>query len=660
MANLPISKLTLFSSGVGYFEHCGTVSDTSEILLPFHINAINDALKSFVINDPAGCPAVSYPSEATQKKSMMSLSIDLSGSSIQTMLQSLDGAEIEVFVPDSIRGRILFAERRTENASNADIHKDFLSISTENGIKTICIDDINNFVFIDPKITEDLNRALDLAVKSRDDKSRNLTINLAGDYERKISFSYVIPAAVWKVSYRLNLSNEKPFLQGWAIVDNNSDNDWDNIELALVTGKPVSFVQDLYKLHNISRPTIPLSSEGIADVKTYDSGTKYEPAMRRSKKMTNTEGISLNQDDVDSVFGVLNKHSEFKETDNMSCEPMRIGLADITGLPADKSASDQFEFTIKKPVNLARQQSAMLPLVECDIKAQKFLVFSREGKSINSVYNPAICSELTNNSGMKLPPGPITVYDGGTYAGDALINFFQENEKRLISYGEDLSVTCSFIFNVSEKVSLVKIDNGFITSNKKIIYETVYTFRNAGKESKNILIEHPVNLNASLLNPKEYSEKTHNLHRFTQTLPSSADFINFTVDEEKTVCEKLEITNFKYERLCAYLSNKDIMQDKVRTILQNTFELNEKILKSQETLEDLNDKRKKLIEKQERTRKNLEAAGNKSEHGKDYLQRLVKEDADIDALDEKITVAVNAIETAKKDYENYLLGLKIE
>ena len=443
MSNLPVSRLTLFSSGVGFFEHRGSVTGTEEITFPFHINAINDALKSLVINDPAGCPTVSYPSEETEKRTLMSLSINLNGSSIQSMLQSLKGAEIEIFIPHSIKGRILFAERRTEDANNANIHKDFLSLYTENGIKTICIDEISYFTLSDPKITEDLNRALDLAIKSRDSKTRNLTVKLTGANERKVSFSYVIPVAVWKVSYRLNLSTEKPFLQGWAIVDNNSDNDWDNTELALVTGKPVSFIQDLYKVHNVSRPIIPLLTDCIAEAKTYDSGS--------SKNKTNNIRKDLNQSFASPrmMERKMMDSAGFEQDEIMACEVSDDYYdEDVSGpesglveTASSDQAGDQFEFTVKKPVSLGRQQSAMVPLVEGEVKAEKFLVFSKEGKTINCVYNPAICVELINNTGIKLPAGPITVYDGGTYAGDALVKFFPEDEKRLISYGEDLSVT---------------------------------------------------------------------------------------------------------------------------------------------------------------------------------------------------------------------------
>ena len=657
MSEIKISRITLFSSGVGYFEHRGAVTGTEEISLPFNIDAVNDALKSLVINDPAGNPTVSYPSKETNDRTLKSLSVNLKGGSLHDMLGGLKGSEIEVFVPDSIKGRILFVERRTENANNADIQKDFLTLQTEQGIKTICIDEISNFIFKDPRIAGDLKRALDLAVKSRDERTRNLAIKLSGESERKVALSYVIPAALWKVSYRLVLSGDKPFLQGWAIVDNSSDIDWENIELALVTGKPVSFIQDLYRVHNLDRPIIPLLTDGIAEAKTYDSGSAKKPLMSVRKDINQSFACAERSADY-----AMDEEAQYEESgdyydDEKQSTSATAGLVETA---SSRQAGDQFEFTIKKPVSLERQQSAMLPLIEGDVKAEKYLVFSKYGKDQNSVCNPAICVELTNNTGMKLPAGPITVYDGKTYAGDALIKFFPEEEKRLISYAEDLSVTCSYTDQTSNQVSFVKILQGFMTLNRKYVYKTVYSIRNAGKETKKIIIEHPFSYGAALITPAEYSEKTHNLYRFSETLPPANDFFNFTVTEERTEYEKLEIADYRYNKLANFISSNGIFHEAVKKALQGASLLNEKIQEAETTLKDLQEKRKKLIEKQERTRKNLEAAGNQSVQGKDYLQRLAKEDAGIDALEEKMNTAESAIEKAKEDYKKYLLELKIE
>ena len=124
MSDLPISRITLFSSGVGFFEPRGSIDGTVEITLPFNVEAVNDVLKSLVINDPAGCPIVSYPSEEMQDWALSGLSVNIENSSLVEMLDDLKGAEIEVKVPDLLKGKILFAERRNQNINNVCIQKE--------------------------------------------------------------------------------------------------------------------------------------------------------------------------------------------------------------------------------------------------------------------------------------------------------------------------------------------------------------------------------------------------------------------------------------------------------------------------------------------------------------------------------------------------------
>ncbi|MDR0447395.1 MAG: DUF4139 domain-containing protein, partial [Treponema sp.] len=248
---LPVKKIALFSSGVGYFEHSGSVAGSAELTLTFEVGTINDALKSLVINDPVqgSSPLVSYPSEDTLLRTLQSLGIDLSRNpGTADIFAGQRGAEIEVSAPNPISGRILGVERRsTAGSILSDAPEEaFLSLHTAGGIRIIALKDIASFNFKDPALNADLKRALDLIAANRTTRNRSLLVRLPGSGSRTVSLSYVIAVPVWKVSYRLDLGQSRPLFQGWAIIDNNSDMDWNNVELSLVSGRPVSFVQNLY------------------------------------------------------------------------------------------------------------------------------------------------------------------------------------------------------------------------------------------------------------------------------------------------------------------------------------------------------------------------------------------------------------------------------
>ena len=665
-ADLPLRRIALFSSGVGFFEHSGTInsspSSQAGILLPFDAAAVNDALKSLVINDPAGggttgaSPSVRYASQDTLGRTLKSLKIDLSGSpGIGEILNGLKGAELEVSAPASIRGRIIGVEYRQKGTAVDGDGYDFppvkpaeeawLSLFTSQGIRAINVKDIASFRFIDEKINADLNRALDLIMASRDENNRNLLVTLGGSGSRTVSLSYVIPAPVWKVSYRLDLSGKAPFLQGWAIVDNDSDTDWEGVELSLVTGRPVSFIQNLYPPYRLTRPVIPLAIAGIAESRTYESG------------YGSSNLAEANKPEMEMAADSKALMRAAAPAAAMQAAPAPTVAGGTMDTAAGSAAGDQFQFTFKNPVTLERRQSAMLPLVEGSVKAEKTLVFSGSRAMGGASINPGISVELTNTSGMKLPAGPITVYDGGTYAGDALINFFPENEKRLITYGDDLSVSGNVTSSGTRYVTGVSVSGGVMTINRRQSYEKLYTIRNASGEAKKIIIEHPVTYGADLAEPKSAEDRTGTLYRFSRSLAAKGT-LSFTVREETPVYERVTLAQLRPETFLSYSTNQEIPAN-VRAVLSQAIDLKKKADNAALAQKDLETQMTRLTAEQDRIRRNLEAAGNQSPQGQDYLKRLAVLDGDIDSLNRRIDAAMKETENTKKIYDNYIATVNL-
>jgi hypothetical protein len=322
-----------------------------------------------------------------------------------------------------------------------------------------------------------------------------------------------------------------------------------------------------------------------------------------------------------------------------------------------RTAGDQFEFTLKNPVTVDRRQSAMLPLVEGTIKAEKVLVFSGSRASGGATINPAISAELTNTSGMKLPAGPITVYDGGTYAGDALIEFFPENEKRLISYGEDLSVSGNVASSGTRFVTAVNISGGVMTITRRQSYEKVYTIKNASGQAKNLIIEHPVTSGSELVEPKSADDRTGSLYRFNRNL-SANETLTFNVREEIPLFERVTLAQLRPETFLSYASNQEI-PDNVRAALTRAIELKRIADNAAAAQGNLETQRSRLIADQDRVRRNLEAAGNQTPQGQDYLRRMAALDDEIDGLNKQIEAAAQEAQRAKAEYDNYLATVRI-
>jgi hypothetical protein len=569
----------------------------------------------------------------------------------------LRGAEVEITASSPVSGRIVGVETdvisHTRNPMLGEVFDYKLSLFTDQGLQRFNLSEITSLNFKDTQIADDMKRALDLIMMSRNSDLRDLTINLPGSGTRKVTVSYVIPAPVWKVSYRLDLGagkTDKPLFQGWSIVDNDSDSDWPKVELSLVAGRPVSFVQNLYPPYYVYRPTQPLAIAGSAAAVTHDSS--YDMARAPSPPQAYAPMPEAARSRSSAV--AEEKETAWEGTGyNTGGNTLSGGAALETALGS--AAGDQFEFTVKNPVSLDRRMSAMLPLVESAIEARKLLTFSGASAGGRN-HHPRLGAELTNTSKMKLPAGPITVYDGGTYAGDALIEFWNEGEKRIISYGEDLSVNAAIMDTSSRIIVSVTISGGVMTINRSMGFLKTYTVKNNAAQGKLLMVEHPKNAGATLESP-EADEQTPSAYRFLVTLTAEKETV-LVVKETRPLVERVTLASNRPETLLSYASNQEIPAN-VQNALRQAVNLWNAVTNAETAVSDAEKRRSFLIQEQERIRKNLEATGSQTSQGQEYLGRLKSLDTQIDDLTSELEKLNAQVKSAQKAYADYLANLKL-
>lgn len=640
--SLPLTAVSLYSSGVGYFSREGTVSGNGTLELEFDVGAVNDVLKSLVVRDPntAGF-SVSYDAEDTLERTLQSLSVDLSGApSLGEILASLRGESVTVSVPERVEGRILGSER--VQTDKGEVWR--VSLVTASGIRRISLEEIETLSFSDPALSGDLERALDVLANGAGGGLRKVRISLPGTGTRTVSIGYVVPVPVWKAAYRLDLGRDKPFFQGWAIVDNAGSSDWKAVRLSLMNGKPVSFIQNLYNPFYINRPVVPLSIAGYAEALTYDSGFGSTMDAAAAPEYAYEEmAMSAPAPAAKAMRSV---------TMAESATPGSAG-----NVASARSAGELFEFTLPALVSLDRRQSTMLPIVETEIAGERVSVFSGSGAIGGGTVHPMLSVRLKNTSGMKLPAGPVTVFDAGTYAGDALLEFLPENETRLLAYGEDTAVSGWAELRSTREFSSVKVAKGTMTIMRKNIATTTYTLKNASSRSRTLVLEHPVTRGATLALPQSYAERTDSLYRFTVTLPSGGE-VAFPVSEETPVSETVAINRLKGDSFVYYSSSRELPEN-VRNAIAKAAEFRKRVDVAQAALDGLISSREELVAEQERIRLNLAAAGNGTQQGKEYLKKLTASDDEIASLDDQLVKARKSFADAESAYEAYLAGMNL-
>ena len=113
---LPVRRVILYKTGVGYFEHLGNVRNRQNITVRFTSAQLNDVLNSLTVLDlgKGQITGISYNSVAPLEQRLGALRLPLDQSTTQAqMLGSLRGARVEVSSGTGlVEGRLLSVEQR--------------------------------------------------------------------------------------------------------------------------------------------------------------------------------------------------------------------------------------------------------------------------------------------------------------------------------------------------------------------------------------------------------------------------------------------------------------------------------------------------------------------------------------------------------------------
>jgi len=271
----------LYSNGVAYIERRGTVTGHAEINLSFKQSQVDDVLKSMVVLDlgQGRIGAVSYNSSAppAARLSDIPFSIDAgsegeNGGGLAGVLSQLQGAHVAITtVNRTAIGSILTVEERKPEKEGLKTNHSLVITSETGELMSFDLDDVRSIKLIDEGARRDLNEFASATASARRRDAKTIVVTSDGAGAREMLVSYTIAAPIWKTTYRVVLdSTGKPFFQGWAIVDNVSEEDWKNISLSLVSGSPVSFIQQIQRPFYRYRPVVPMPEDLNLDPQLYE------------------------------------------------------------------------------------------------------------------------------------------------------------------------------------------------------------------------------------------------------------------------------------------------------------------------------------------------------------------------------------------------------
>lgn len=691
---LPLKRVVLFSSSVGFFEHEGSVQDNKQIEFVFKTEDINDLLKSMVVQDRDGglVSAVNYGSPDPLTRTLRTFTIDLTNSpTLAEIFQQLRGQEVKLETPAAVSGIVVGVEvRQIPQGDGKFAPAEVVNVRTAEGLRSIRLDTIVRTQFVSPKVDQEFQQALELLANAHTSDQKKVKLDFRGAGKRQVSVGYIQEAPVWKTSYRLVLSDdEAPFLQGWAIVENTTTQDWKDVNLTLVSGRPISFVMDLAQPLFMNRPLVVPESYAALSPKVYDqdlASREQEFRAAGEKTVAGAGGFGGGMGGMGG--GGLGGLAPRERTGSpfrpfvtsvvpvVDGQPRRTAMNLQQGVESGAlggEVGELFRYGIKAPVNLPRNESAMLPIVNQAVKGEKLAIYNPE---VNAKH-PLSGLKLTNSTALHLLQGPVTLFDGGEYAGDARIEDIAPGSTRLISYALDLETEIAEQqtatddpFATDGVVVSLQIRQGGLHAKRKVIRKTQYTIKNSSSTAKQVLIERPLEEGWKSVSPKP-EETTRALNRYNVKADPGKP-VTLVVVEEREAVEEFALTKLEPAGMDLYLKTTA-----ATPALKKAFE---SLLAAKSKLAEITANRVsnevqqvKFGDEQSRLRNNLQAIPLKANElaneenkktANELLQRYLKKlgtiETDLENLRTEQTRIVEQETKARQELEKLMADLVVE
>ncbi len=635
-ADLPVKQVVLYKHGVGFFERSGSLAAGESARLDFNASEMNDVLKSLTIEERGGgkISGLRYDSEDPLGHKLSEFPFQIGASQpLADMLDQLKGARLEMkFGNETAAGLIVTG--RVVPGSDKGPEREQLTLLLDTGeLRTFDLSAANGLRFVDPKLQGQFGEYLAALVAARSKDKRSVYIDSTGDRARDITASYIIPSPVWKSSYRLIFgSATQPTLEGWAIVDNTTGEDWTNVRLSLVSGRPISFVSQLYAPRYLERPTAELADDRAARPVVHEGAFSIAGAAGGSGGGGRGGAAGQAMAAPSPMFRGNLENLQISGSGLALGEPKAESRAVLPStIVASASAGELgelFEYRIAQPVTIKKSESAMLPFLQQPIEGRKLLIYSD-----HSSQHPTNAAELTNNSGKTLDGGPLTVYDGGAYGGEALMETLKAGDKRLVSYAVDLGTRITEAFGSQNAVVReVHANRGVLTTKLAAEETRTYTIRNVDQKPKTLILEHPLRPGYTVLNQKP-AEKTAIAYRFEIPLAAGATQ-EFPVSEERIFDQSYAVTNLTPDILVGYIGGR-ALSDAGRMQLQRIADQKSQIAENDRALADARTQTNDLTSEEERIRRNIEslnAVSGQQQQVQNYARQIDVHEQQLAAL----------------------------
>ena len=694
-ASLPVTRVSLYKNGVGFFEHTGHVTGDADVSIDFTTSQLNDVLQSLTAIDLNGgrISGAGYNSTTPLDQQLKSLPLALGeDTTAADFYAAIRGARVEVHAGTaSISGRLLSVEDRNTPAKSDDdtkpMERHFLTVVSDSGeVRTVELTPATSVRLLDTDLHQDVTRYLQLLAGNRSQGLRHLTLNDRGSGSRELRVSFISEVPIWISTYRILFTDNAntATLQGWAVVDNTVGEDWNNVQLSLIAGAPQSFIQPLSDPIYSRRPEIPIAQEAQLTPQTFDSSmetnslaasetvtveatadkARNNQAQNQSKMIANqafagrAHGVGIGAGVAGGVYGYTGNGPV---ANTMAAPPIsyeEAANASITAKTQTAAFDDFFEYKLSEPITIRKNESALVPILQSKVDADRVTLVSSNGFNTSQ---PLRALWITNTTGLTLDRGSFALVENGSFGGEGLMDPIHPNEKRLLSYAADqaVHVTTEGAKTFTQKVDHVTASKGVIVLHRAEIREVTYVVHNSAADKRTIVLEHPVDPRFTLTSETKPTETTATVYRFrVEAAPGETVKLHVSGKHRGVVEYQLTRSDENQIALILHESGDDAQ---IQAALAPILEARRHVAEAQTAVDQENAKLTTLHSDEDRQRANITALASADKSSRDrFVHDLNQTEDAISAAQAELNKRTAALDAAKADLATRIENLQLD
>jgi hypothetical protein len=500
---LPLKRLRVYETGVGYFERSGTLSSDEHAGLPVPTGHLDDALKTLVVLSEGGRAenaGVEFGSSLSRgmARAMAGLPIDDNASAVdyETLLRSLAGSRVELKTPKrSLTGRLVDVETLKDEKDKPK------------GVRVTVLTDRAEVVHVDGSDIESV-RPTDAAQAARIDAAleallahgaaNKRVLDFLGKPGASITLGYIAETPVWRTTYRLVIgSDHKATLQAWALLHNDTDEAWHDVKVELASGRPDSFLFPLAAPRYARRELVTPKNE-LATVPQLMSKTPDAIWGDHNGESEGTGGMGLSGYGEGGGgsgsgiglgnIGTIGHGAGYGSTSSL----LEVGDLAQVAQAQGVEAGALFVYSMPGLVQLRAHASALVPFMQQTVRADPIAWFESPSASARAAV------KFVNSTNQTLPPGTIAFFGDGGFSGESAIDRMRPNEQRFMTFGADLdAIVSQEIVRTDERIERLSFAHDALQVHFRKTTDAKWTLENRSGTARTMVIELGIARNAT-------------------------------------------------------------------------------------------------------------------------------------------------------------------